>query len=171
VIEVIGTTAGESSQAKLPLLPRTRDRRCGRERDHHPIKNLRSVRNCVAVSGLVKMSAQLRSVSTFSTWILPDRIWSLKWCSLIDKRRVHGPMSEVVSFGDFEASSIIIVDGRLHLSSGYVSFEVFEIVDTMWLKEPFGERVHIVSAMYSALQVLSAISDSSLLTQWIRQPE
>jgi len=40
--------------------------------------------------------------------------------------------------GNLEASSIIFVDGPLHLTSGNVSFEVFKTVITMQSKEPFG---------------------------------
>ena len=148
--------------------------------EFYPIISFLNFSNCGLGKHLVNMSLQFAAEATFCTVNHPSRIWSLKWCHLILIWRV----CERCLFSSSRAKAT-----QLALSSNITDFpsEVIKLEEPshkrldpgisktslMFLsnrRSGIKTRAHWLRAMYSALKVLNAISDSSLECHKLEHP-
>jgi len=151
-------------------------------RDHQPRSSFHRNQNFLMPRGLVKMSAQLNMVSTFSTLMAPDWIWSLKWCLLMERWWVQGPVRDTrsVAMARHAALSpqmvdwswvVVMVELRVVRPGAWLGVRNNLVMLSRRWHSGIKALVHMESAMYLAFHVLRAILDWSLLTQWMGHPE
>ena len=148
------------------------------KKNYHPISNFRRLSCFCWLRGLVKISAQLKFVSTFMMRIIPFLTWSLKWCHLIPiffvlgqnwlvvVRTIHEALSSKTS--DCSREVVIIWES---FSSSWMWIRPALVIFCMRICIGRSSLIAVLSARYSASIVESDISIWSLLDQIIGYPQ